>query len=126
MKFSFEKRLRDVEQTKGAREATLTFPNGSTRAIRVRNQSQLRLLFDAFAKMRAYPPPAPEGFATTPPAEPHTANDTALELLGRAQKCEGPRFLQLVHALAQGIEEGRQQKKREAGGENARTVRSGN
>src|SRR6267154_3372407 len=121
---SFEKRLRDVEHTKGAREAKLVFADGSTRAIRVRNQSQLRLLFDAFAKMRAYPPQSPEGFATTTRPEPHTANDIALELLGRAQKCEGPRFLQFVHQLAQGIEEGRQQKKREAGGENARTVPS--
>src|SRR5438874_766449 len=111
MKFSFEKRLRDVEETKGAREALLTFEDGSSRAIRIRNQSQLRLLFDAFAKMRAYPPPAPEGFATTPPPEPVTANDQALELLGRAERCEGPRFLQTVHQMARTLHERKSQKR---------------
>jgi len=106
MKFSFEKRLRDVEHTKGAREATLVFADSSTRAIRVRNRSQLKLCFDVFAKLRAYPPPVPEGIPQlSPPAEPRTASDRAIELLGNAESLDGPRFLQTIHEMCKTLKE---------------------
>jgi hypothetical protein len=121
---SILRRLRGVEETKGAREATLTFPDGSTRAIRVRNQNQLKLCFDVFAKMRSYPPAPPaEVVLPPPPPEPTTANDRALELLGRAESCEGPRFLQTIHQMAKTVNERRsKQNERETGGQTARTL----
>jgi hypothetical protein len=103
---SILRRLRGVEETKGAREATLAFGDGSTRAIRVRNQSQLKLCFDVFAKLRAYPPPVPEGIPPlSPPAEPRTLSDRAIELLGNAESLEGPRFLQTIHGMCKTLKE---------------------
>jgi hypothetical protein len=106
---SILRRLRGVEQTKGADEVTLVFADDSTRAIRIRRNNQLELCLDAFRKMRAYPPPAPEGVPTTPPPpEPKTANDRALDILGRAERIESaPRFLQFIHGLARQIHERR-------------------
>src|SRR6266478_10151783 len=98
MKFpSLERRLREIAERRGGATALLTFPDGSTRALKIRSRNgQLQLCLDAFRQMRDFPPP-------------QTKNAAALELLGRAEKCEGPRFLQFIHGLAQTIHEGRQQ-----------------
>jgi hypothetical protein len=121
---SIKRRLRAIAETRGGGGAQLTFADGSTRSLKVRSRNgQLKLCLDAFAKMRSYPPATPEGVPRlSPPAESRTANDQALELLGRAESCEGPRFLQFIHGLARTVHERRSQKGAEAAGENAPIV----
>jgi|ERR1700687_1279615 len=89
MKFqSIKNRLRQIAETRGAGTALLTFADGSTRILSVRNRNAaLRLLLDCFQKARSFPPPA-------------TGNDRTIEIMGRAQSCEGDRLMQLIHKFA--------------------------
>ncbi len=120
---SLLKRLRNAERAKGPGEATLTFEDDTTRAIRIRKKNQVKLCLDAFAKMRSYPPEPPTGIVLpAAPPEPQTKNDVALEVLGRAKHIEGPKLLQFVHALARTVVERRKEK---ASG-NALTPHGGN
>lgn len=108
---SIFRRVRNAQRAKGPAEATLTFDDETTRAIRIRKNNQLELCLDAFAKARAYPPEPPPGIVVPePPPEPQTKNDHALEVLGRAKSIEGPRFLQFVHAIARDVAERKKEK----------------
>jgi hypothetical protein len=111
---TIERRLRAIAERRGPGTALLTFANGTTRSLKVRSrQGQLELCLDAFEKLAAYPPPAPEGSLTDPPEpEPETKNNVPLQLLGAAVSCEGEPFLQFIHGLAQMIHEGRLEKSR--------------
>jgi hypothetical protein len=111
---SILKRLRGVEQVKGAAEATLVFANNSTRAIRVRSRNgQLKLCLDAFAKMRAFPPDPPPGvipLPEPPPPELTTPSDKLIDLMAAAESVEGPAFFRTIFELCQTLGQRRKEK----------------
>jgi hypothetical protein len=103
MKFqSIKNRLREIAETRGAGTALLTFPDGSTRSLKIRDRNAaLGLLLDCFRKARSFPPPAPaDALKDPPPPEAKTENDRTIEIMGRAQSCEGDRLMQLIHEFA--------------------------
>jgi len=113
---STNKRLLAIEGYRGADAIRLTFEDGSTRGVRVRKDFALDLFEDLLSKMRAYPPPAPEGSPITPPpAEPQTRSDELIDLLGAAVSIEAEQeiiFLNTMHEMARQLFERKKEKRK--------------
>lgn len=112
MKFqSIKNRLQAIAGRRGAGTALLTFADGSTRSLQIRNRNAaLGLLLDCFEKARSFPPPAPaDVLVDPPPPEAKTANDRTIELIGRAQSCEGDRLMHLIHEFATSFADSRKE-----------------
>jgi hypothetical protein len=99
--------LADLESAKGMHPLLLRFADGSTRSIKVAADYHLKLFADAASRLRAFPPPMPSGEFPPAPAEPQTASDELLDLMGAAESVEGERatFLQTIHAMAKEFRE---------------------
>jgi hypothetical protein len=106
---SSKRRLRAIEGTQGAFNVRLLFPDGSTRAAVVAKEHRLRLLIDAFDRIRAFPPPGPELSQEIIP-EPVTSSDNLLRLMEPASSVEGDRLIQTVFGICKTISQHRHQK----------------
>jgi hypothetical protein len=121
MKFeSIKARLRVLTERRGGTTALLKFPDGSSRALKIRSrQTALELCLDCFQKLSCYPPEAPpqmpEGNPTPAPPrlELETKNDKVIALLGNAESVAGDHFLQFIHELAKDLSEKKSPQRKE-------------
>lgn len=107
---STDRRLSEIEGKRGMATVRLVFADGSTRGIQIARDYQLELFYHTCDKLRAYPPPAPEGVPMDPPPpEPTTPSDQLIDLLAAAESIEAEysRFLELIHGLCKTIGEER-------------------
>ena len=107
---STDRRLSEIEGKRGMATVRLVFADGSTRGIQIARDYHLRLFGHACVKLRAYPPPAPDGASITlPPLEPTTSSDQLIDLLASAESIEAEerRFLETIHGLCKTLGERR-------------------
>jgi hypothetical protein len=130
---STDKRLAEIEGRRGMGVIKLTFPDGSTRGVKIRHDYALELFEHVCMWARAFPPPAPapaEGMVVDvepPRPEPKTPSDRLIHLLGESVAIESREeivFLTTIAGMARQMV-ARKKEREEASG-NALTPHGGN